>query len=164
MEQPMTDIDLGPYAGDPRIVAETTYVSVPGRDATIITGNEGRTWWVRINGENAFSGKLIKVLEDLLGDPMRVGPTGMREWLHTDGRTYRHDPATTAMVDAAQLRPGDIVDFPHLDAFVILGEKINTRSLLGEWHMAHPVRRINTDLEATFSPRSGDMVPIRFAR
>jgi hypothetical protein len=160
----MADINLGPYARDPRVVAETTYVSVPGRDATIVTTNEGRTWWVRINGQNVFSGKLIKVLEDLLGDPMHVGPAGMREWLHTDGRLYLHDPATTAMVDAAQLRGGDVVSYPHLDDFVILGEKVNTPDALGQWNMAYPVRRTITGVETTWAPRSGDMVPIRFAR
>lgn len=158
------DLNLGPYAKDPRVVVEIDHVNVPGRDARIITSNNGRTWWVRINGEPRYSGKLLKVLEDLLGDPMRVGPAGMREWLHTDGRLYLHDPATTAMVDAAQLRDGDIVDFPHLDAFVILGEKVNTPDALGQWTMAYPVCRILTGVETTFAPRSGDMVPIRFAR
>jgi hypothetical protein len=129
----MTDINLGPYARDPRVAAETTYVSVPTRDATIMTGNDGRSWWVRINGENVFSGKLIKVLEDLLGDPMRVGPVGIREWLHTDD-------------------------------FVILGDKVNIPDALGQWTMVWPVQRIVTGVETTWSPRSGDMVPIRFAR
>lgn len=155
---------LGRYADDPRVIEEDTYINVPSRNATITTTNGGRTWWVRINGDNVFSGSLRKVLEDLLGDPMRVGPTGMREWLHTDGRTYRHDPATTGMIAAGALRPGDVVDYPHLDAFVILDEKVNTPTELGEWHMAYPVRRIIGGPETTFSPRSGDMVPIRFAR
>jgi hypothetical protein len=156
-------MNLGRYADDPRIVPGDMQVSIPNRNAEIT--NVGlRRWQLRIDGENVFSGTLVKVLEDLLGDPMRVGPTGMREWLHTDGRIYRHDPATTAMVDAAQLRPGDIVDFPHLDAFVILDEKVNTVDVLGQWTGAWPVRRIVTGVETTWSPRFGDMVPIRFAR
>lgn len=154
---------LGPYTNDPRVVPETDHIRVPSRDAEIVSGN-GTRWWVRIGGQNTMSGTVVKCLEDLLGDPMRVGPAGIREWMHTDGRTYRHDPATTGMIQAGSLHVGDIVDFPHLEAFEILSEQVSTRNELGEWNMAYPVRTMVTRTATTFSPRSEDMIPIRFAR
>lgn len=165
-----TTLPLGPYANDPRIQT----VKVDGRDAvrtdrvTITQGAGDYQVWPLGDPDAIYPAhtdrSLRKALAYDLGDPCKVGPVGISDWLHTDGRTYKHDPATTGMIDAGYLRPGDVVDFPHLPAFEILRPATPMVDGIGQWPMTYPVRRLDNNKAATFSPRSGDMIPIRFAR
>ncbi len=164
-----TTLKLGKYATDPRL----QIVQVAGLDAirtsecTIIQAHPGFQVW-RLDNPNAIfphhtERVLAAALRFVLGDPAEVGPNGMREWLHTDGRVYRHDPATTGMCDAASLRVGDVVDFPDAEPFEITGPAGHRTDDVGRWPMAYPVRHLRG--RTTWFPyRDGDMVPVRFAR
>lgn len=165
-----TDLPLGKYAKDPRF----KIVKVDDRDAirtdrvTILKTDRGFEVWP-LNEHNALAPAdrfrhLSQALAYDLGDPAKVGPTGMREWLHTDGRTYRHDPATTGMIEASSLHIGDVVDFPHVFAFEILGPAAPVTNDIGQMVMGYLARKLDGGHQITFSPRSGDMIPIRFAR
>jgi hypothetical protein len=165
-----TDLPLGKYAKDPRF----KIVRVDGHDAirtdrvTILKTDRGFEVWP-LDEHNALAPAdrfrhLSQALAYDLGDAQRVGPTGMRDWLHTDGRTYRHDPTTTGMIQADSLRAGDIVDFPDVEAFEILEDAAPVQDAIGRWVMTYPTLTINSKKIGTLSPRSGDMIPIRFAR
>jgi hypothetical protein len=166
-----TTLPLGKYAKDPRF----QIVKVDGRDAirtdrvTIIQGSYGgfEVWELADPAavHPAWSTRHLSVaLRHDLGEPVQVGPVGIQDWMHTDGRTYRHDPAITGMMPADSLRAGDVVDFPHIDAFEILGPAEIAHDELGRPNMGYPARRINGGFNVRFTYRSGDMVPVRFAR
>lgn len=165
-----TTLPLGKYAKDPRF----TIVKVEGHDAirtdrvTIISGAAGYQVWPLDDPGALYpahtTASLAKALAYDLGDPAKVGPAGMQDWLHTDGRFYAHDPATTGMKSASHLRVGDIVDFPHISAFEITGPAEVSYDGLGRAGMGYPVRRLTGGFPDFFSYRSGDMVPVRFAR
>lgn len=166
-----TTLPLGRYAQDPRF----QIVKVGKGDAirtdrlTIIQSALGFELWP-LDDPHAIhpidiTKSLPRALAYDLGDPCKVGPVGMSDWLHTDGRIYKHDPATTGMRDVAGLRGGDVVDFPHLDAFRIAGPATLTVDELGRQAMAYPVvQPVRRGFNRTFTYRSGDMVPVRFAR
>jgi len=157
--------DLGDYTGDPRIHVIDWRTIRAGRDTQLGLGLGGDRWYARTDdGENVVNGTLAECLVCVLGDPMQVGPVAGGCWLHTDGRIYKHDPATTGMIQQHMLRPGDVVDQPGLPAFEIVQPAAPMLDGLGRWTMAYPVRRLDTGTGATFSPRSGDMIPVRFAR
>lgn len=168
-----TTLPLGRYAKDPRF----QIVKVNGQDAirtdrmTIIRAGgiyAGYEVW-QLDEPTAIhpaykTRSLPKALAYDLGDPCKVGPTGISDWLHTDGRTYKHDPATTGMRDAGSLRTGDVVDFPHLNAFEVTGPAEIVYDDFGRGGMGYPVRRLPGGFNDTFTYRSGDMIPVRFAR
>jgi len=164
-----TTLQLGKYAKDPRF----EIVQVGGRDAvrtdeyTIVQGDTLFELWRRDDPTAIFphhtEKTLGKALIFVLGDPQKVGPVGMSEWLHTDGRIYLHDPATTGMRAALSLRVGDIVDFPHIEAFEVKGPAAPRTDDIGRWVMAYPVRHLR-GRTTWFPVRDGDMVPVRFAR
>lgn len=165
-----TTLPLGRYAKDPRfrIVEVGHHDAIRTARVTIIKDGDRYQVWELADPDAitpAFTSKsLSRALAYDLGEAQKVGPVGMREWLHTDGRTYRHDPATTGMIGASSLRLGDVVDFPHLEAFEIVGEQVNQPDGIGEWHLGYPVRLVTSGKASWFVPRPGDMVPIRFAR
>lgn len=170
-----TTLPLGKFAKDPRL----EIVQVEGKDAvrtsdyTIIPIGaasdvpSGYEMW-RHDEPNAiyphqFERTLPRALAYALGDPAKVGPTGLRDWLHTDGRVYLHDPATTGMRPADSLHVGDIVDFPHVEAFEVTGAATSRVDDIGRWGMAYPVRHLKG--RTTWFPyRDGDVVPVRFAK
>jgi hypothetical protein len=160
-------LDLGDYADDPRFrVIDAGHLQAG--DFRIASG-DGLRWHVWVENEagggfHAFAGDLIQCLAYTLGEPVEVGPVGIQDWLHTDGRTYRHDPAITGMMPADSLRAGDVVDFPHIEAFEILGPAEIAHDELGLPNMGYPARRINGGFNVRFTYRSGDMAPVRFAR
>lgn len=159
----MNSLPFGDYASDPRIrVIDPLEVRAAG--VRITSGNNLR-WYVHDDGRGyaGSGGTLAECLERVLGDPAEVGPVGIYDWLHTDGRIYRHDPATTGMIPAENLNPGDVVDFPHLVAFEILGDAEITHNDLGQASMSYPVRRLDRSFDTRFTYRFGDMVPVRFA-
>lgn len=161
-------MNLGRYSRDPRIKITKGVTWNVLIDNTVIETSDGVTWEVLADRTMAdfdrtadYTGTLIECIEFVLGDPAQVGPSGFGRWLHTDGRTYSHDPATTGFQPADYLRAGDVVDFPHLDAFEILGPAETQIDGLGQMHMAFPVRRKNGARD-WFPYRAGDMVPVRF--
>lgn len=164
-----TTLPLGKYAKDPRF----RIVQVAGADAirtstaTIIQGGRDYQIWLldqptALYPEHTTS-SLPKALAYLLGDPAKAGPFGFDTWLHTDGREYAHDPATTAMKQAQRLHTGDVVDFPQIEAFEILGESEVLYDGLGQGYTAFPAKILKGGFNQMFRYTSGDMVPVRFA-
>jgi hypothetical protein len=164
-----TKLPLGKYAKDPRL----QIVQIGGHDAvrtnryTIIQGETLLELWDP-DEPNAIYPQhtektLARALAFALGDPQKVGPVGISDWLHTDGRVYSHDPATTGMRRAERLRIGDIVDFPHLAAFEITGPAVLIPDSIGRYTMTYPVHRLHGGA-ASFPFRDNDLVPVRFAR
>jgi hypothetical protein len=165
----MTDIDLGAYADDPRIqvLADGTIRAEVDRIRRV--ADSVSLWHVWSAGSSTvdfsdFTGALPECLAYALGDPCPVGPVGIGDWLHTDGRVYKHNPATTGMKIADYLREGDVVDFPHIDAFVITGPATLVPDDLGRLGMGYPAQWLKSGFSVRFPYRSGDMVPVRFAR
>lgn len=62
------------------------------------TANGNALWSVTTEGKIA------------VGAPT-VGPDGYGGWVHTDGQTYAHDPATSAYKRYADMVPGDVIDW-----------------------------------------------------
>lgn len=167
-----TTLPLGRYAQDPRfqIVKVNKGDAVRTDRVTIIEESAHRYEVWDLAEPTAYAPAhvaktLPRALAYDLGDPCKVGPTGISDWLHTDGCIYKHDPATTGMRDAGSLRVDDIVDFPHLTAFRILGLATIVVDELGRQAMAYPIcQPVRGGFNRTFTYRSGDMVPVRFAR
>jgi hypothetical protein len=165
-----TTLPLGKYAKDPRF----RIVQVDGADAvrtstaTIIQRGKDYQLWLLDRPTAIYaeytSPSLAKALSYVLGDPAKVGPHGFDTWLHTDGREYAHDPATTGMKPAQRLHVGDVVDFPQIEAFEIVGESEVLYDGLGQGYTAFPVRILKGGFNQMFRYTSNDMVPVRFAR
>jgi hypothetical protein len=162
----MTAPDLGIYARDPRIKIVSNDEIRIGRTVHIETVDDPLHWLLTEQHDaetprHTFAGTLEQCLAFTLGEPAEVGPIGMRGWMHTDGRVYHHDPATTGMRPAGTLAPGDVVDWPHLDAFTITDAAVNRRDELGEWRMAYPIRFPRRRPSFWFFDHDA-LVPVRF--
>lgn len=160
-----TTIDLGAYAEDPRAYVDEDGHIRAGDNRITVGGARCHVWAENSRGAgfHAYAGTLAECLAYALGDPCQVGPVGIGDWLHTDGRTYKHDPATTGMMPADSLRVGDVVDYPHIEAIEILGPAEIIYDDLGRASMGYPARRLGGGFTRHFTYRSGDMVPVRFA-
>jgi len=166
-----TGLPLGKYHKDPRF----EIVQVRGRDAirtaeyTIVQG-DGRVFEIwRLDEPTAIfphhtERVLAKALSHVLGDAMKVGPVYGGRWLHTDGHTYEHDPATTAMRRAQLLHLGDIVDYPSLPAFEVTGPAQPYPDEAGRPGMAFPTRDLVDRSSGWLPYRDGDLVPVRTGR
>lgn len=165
-----TTLPLGKWAKDPRF----EIVQVGGRDAirtddyTIVQGEKIFELWRRDDPNAIFphhtEKALAKALSYALGDPMKVGPLFGGRWLHTDGRTYEHDPATTAMRRASFLHEGDIVDFPGIEPFKIVGPAEQQQDEFGRMGMGFPTRGLDNRRAGWLPYRDGDLVPVRTGR
>lgn len=171
-----TTLPLGKYAKDPRFeivqvekkdaIRTDEYTIIPrGAAGDVPSGFE---LWHRDEPSafypHHYEGTLTRALRYALGAPAKVGPVGFGSWLHTDGREYAHDPATTAMRRAGSLRVGDVVDFPHIAAFEIAGPSEITYDGLGRPFTGYPVRLLNGGFNEFFRYQADDLVPVRFAR
>lgn len=156
-------MDLGIFAGDPRIRHNPDGLHIPRRHTSIIISEDGTHGAVfrDLTDLPDFAGTVEQCLAFVLGEPHQVGPDGITGWMHTDGRVYQHDPATTGMIPAGTLGVGDVVDWPHLAAFTIAGPAVNRQDELGQWRMAYPVEL--ADGSAVYWHYSADvLVPVRF--
>lgn len=153
--------DLGIFANDPRIHVDNER-QVRVRGGSQVRHHSGERWFlIHHSGRVDFAGTLEQCLAYALGEPATVGPTGLRDWMHTDGDVYRHDPATTGMRPAGVLQPGDVVDWPHVAAFTVAGPAVSRQDEIGQWSMAFPVEL--ADGTSTFWFYGDDsMVPVRF--
>lgn len=165
-----TTLPLGKYANDPRlqIVKVEKQDAIRTSETTIIRSGDRFQVWMLAN-PNAVTPEftaptLTKALAFVLGDPQKVGPVGVDSWLHTDGREYAHDPATTAMRRADRLHVGDVVDFPHLPAFEVTGDSEVLYDRLGAGYTAYPIKILQGGFNEYFRYGYGDLVPVRFGR
>lgn len=165
-----TTLPLGKWAKDPRF----EIVQVSGRDAirtddyTIVQGEKIFELWRRDDPNAIFpyhtEKTLGKALSYALIEPAKVGPLYGGRWLHTDGRTYEHDPATTAMRRAELLHAGDIVDLPDVPAFEIAGAAVPRQDEVGRTRMAFPTIALVGRRSGWLPYRDGDLVPVRTGR
>lgn len=154
-------MDLGIFANDPRARVIYPQRRVRAGRATIVSTN-GERWMVNIdNATDVFFGTVEQCLAFVLGEPAQVGPTGIRDWLHTDGRIYRHDPATTGMLFANALHTCDVVDWPGQEPFEILGSAQSRKNDLRQWRMAYPIQ-FTDGLRGWYFYGDDDLVPVRF--
>jgi hypothetical protein len=100
-------------------------------------------------------------------EPVKVGPDGMGGWVHTDGLTYLHDPATSTYKSYDEMRPGDIIDWTGRPAVEVVRtgepyvEKVGP--LAGRRGRAHWCRRLDTGKEGYVPYGPDGQAPVRHA-
>lgn len=159
-------MQLGRYTKDPRI-----QVIDPDRELVTVHGDKlsarnVKTWAVRQAGEDeiVFTGRLSMALDFLLIEPHQVGPDNMGGWLHTDGRTYLHDPATSGYRHADTLKVGDVIAYAGRPDTIVLRTSEPYRDPFGRPLLGHWCRNADTGAEGWMPFGHDGMFPVRFGR
>jgi hypothetical protein len=94
-----------------------------------------------------------------------VGSDGCGGWVHTDGKTYLHDPATSAYKRFDEMTPGDVIAWAGRPAVEVLrvGEPYTETPgpLAGREHHAHWCRRLDNGQEGYVPYGPGGEAPVR---
>lgn len=159
--------DLGPYRNDPRVKVCDNEFS----DVLIKTTNGPE---IRINGEfyevwphgytaPAHETKSLRgALRYVLGAVQKVGPNGMGGWLHTDGYTYLHDPATSGYKTVDQIRVGDVIALAAHPAVEVLELEHWSTDFFGRRLNGFWCRRLTDGVEGAVPFGDGGKFPVKF--
>jgi hypothetical protein len=94
-----------------------------------------------------------------------VGSDGCGGWVHTDGKTYLHDPATSAYKRFDEMTPGDVIAWAGRPTVEVLrvGEPYTETPgpLAGREHHAHWCRRLDNGQEGYVPYGPGGEAPVR---
>jgi hypothetical protein len=129
-----------------------------------LTSRNSKVWAVTDSSgsEIVFSGTLPKALDFLLIEPHQVGPDNMGGWLHTDGRTYLYDPATSGYRNASALKVGDVIAYAGRPDTIVLRTGEPCRDTFDRPLMGHWCRRADTGEEGWMPYGHDGMFPVRF--
>lgn len=154
--------DLGPYRNDPRIKVRSEKL-IETTNGPEIREHAG-SWRVYPHGytEPAKVGTLLACLRYTLGAVQKVGPNGMGGWLHTDGETYLHDPATSAFKDADRIKAGDVIAWAAHPAAVVLEREHWTTDFFGRRLNGFWCRRLTDGVEGAVPYGDGGRFPVKF--
>lgn len=156
-------LDLGPYRNDPRVKPRTANLIETTNGPEIRVNGENYEVWTYGNDAPAHVTKSLRgALKYVLGAVRKVGPDGMGGWMHTDGYTYLHDPATSGYRIVDLIRPGDVIALAaYPPAEVLERDRWSTdffgRRLNGFW-----CRRLDTGEEGLVPYGDGGRFPVKF--
>ncbi len=97
-----------------------------------------------------------------------VGPNGSGGWVHTDGQTYLHNPATSTYKRYDEMVPGDIIDWTGRATVEVIRvnepyvEKVGP--LAGRECRAHWCRRLDSGREGYVPFGPDGAAPVRHAQ
>ncbi len=155
--------DLGPYRNDPRVKVRSEQLIETTHGPEIRMGGEFFRVWMHGHDAPVYETRSLRgALRYVLGAVRKVGPDGMGGWLHTDGYTYLHDPATSGYKSVDQIRIGDVIAWAaHPHAEVLEREHWSTdffgRRLNGFW-----CKRLDTGEEGLVPFGDGGRFPVKF--
>ncbi len=154
--------DLGPYRNDPRVKVRTD-VRIESTNGPTIRQHSG-SWRVYVHDQNEHihAGTLLGCLRYVFGAVQKVGPNGMGGWLHTDGETYLHDPATSAYKEADRIKVGDVIAWAAHPAVEVLEREHWTTDFFGRRLNGFWCRRLDTGQEGPVPYGDGGRFPVRF--
>lgn len=105
-------LDLGPYRNDPRVkVRSEKLIETTHGPQIRINGEFFQVWPHGYTAPAHETKSLTGALRYVLGASRKVGSDGLGGWLHTDGMTYLHDPATSGYREAHTIKVGDVIAY-----------------------------------------------------
>ena len=155
--------DLGPYRNDPRVKVRSDVLIQTTHGPEIRIGGEFFRVWTHGHTEPVYETRSLRAaLRYVLGAVRTVGPDNMGGWLHTDGYTYLHDPATSGYKSVDQIRPGDVIAYAAHPEVEVLDRDQFHADFFGRRMNGFKVRRLSDGVEGLVPFGADGRFPVKF--